>query len=329
MIDGSTITYFMSGPTLLNQTRECTYEFNKTGDPDPAHFASNEFLDSSFAFENGTVVSLLHTEYPGNNYNHTGPGAPHCTAGLKYPACWDVSIGLGVSHDWGKTWRHARPPPHHLVASVPYPYTPSQLASGWGDPSNILKHPTEDFYYAAIWNRHQVGLQAPGICMMRTSNLMDPSSWRAWNGTDYSVQFTSAYTMEPGTEAKHICTVTNLPAGDVTSGCAPAGLVFSNHLHKFVMTLGCGSSFKFATSTDLIGWSATQVLDVKHNLQPHISKMVVGMNYPTFMDPSAPRVFGDRNYYTIGQNPYLFWTSIGHSPHSDGRHLLATPFHFL
>ena len=94
----------MSGPTLLNQTRECTYEFNKAGDPDPAHFASNEFLDSSFAFENGTVVSLLHTEYPGNNYNHTGPGAPHCTAGLKYPACWDVSIGLGVSHDWGKTW---------------------------------------------------------------------------------------------------------------------------------------------------------------------------------------------------------------------------------
>ena len=25
------------------------------------------------------------------------------------------------------------------------------------------------FYYAAIWNRNQVGLQAPGICMMRSS----------------------------------------------------------------------------------------------------------------------------------------------------------------
>jgi hypothetical protein len=34
-----------------------------------------------------------------------------------------------------------------------------QLAYGWGDPSNIIKHPKEDYYYAAIWNRNQVGLQ--------------------------------------------------------------------------------------------------------------------------------------------------------------------------
>ena len=40
-------------------------------------------------------------------------------------------------------------------------------AYGWGDPSNIMKHPKDGFYYAAIWNRNQVGLQAPGICMMR------------------------------------------------------------------------------------------------------------------------------------------------------------------
>jgi hypothetical protein len=29
--------------------------------------------------------------------------------------------------------------------------------------------------------------------MMRTNDLMDPASWRAWNGSDYSVSFVSPY----------------------------------------------------------------------------------------------------------------------------------------
>ena len=59
------------------------------------------------------------------------------------PTCWTVTIGLSISHDWGKTFQHARPPPHHLVAAVPYGYNQSQLAYGWGDPSNIVKHPKD------------------------------------------------------------------------------------------------------------------------------------------------------------------------------------------
>ena len=191
-----------------------------------------------------------------------------------------------------------------------------------------MKHPTDGHFYAAIWNRNQVGLQAPGICMMRTDALMDPSSWRAWDGASFTKTFASPYTMEPGTEADHVCTVTNLPAGNTQDGCAPAGLVWSTYLHKFVVTLGCGSSFQWATSDDLIVWSAPMPLDVKQHMPANVSKMVVGMNYPTFMDTTAPTAFGDDNYYTIGQHPHLFWVSIGHSPYTDGRHLWATPFTF-
>lgn len=57
---------------------------------------------------------------------------------------------------------------------MPYGYNESQLAYGWGDPSNILKHPKDGYYYAAMWNRNQVGLQAPGICMMRESTSSPP-----------------------------------------------------------------------------------------------------------------------------------------------------------
>jgi hypothetical protein len=48
------------------------------------------------------------------------------------------------------------------------------------------------------------------------------------------------------------------------------------------------------------------------------------MSYPTFIDPMS----GDANFNSIGQFPYLFWVSIGHSPETDGRHLWATPFSF-
>eukprot|EP01048_Picozoa_sp_COSAG05_P001428 COSAG05_NODE_48_length_24425_cov_90.438543_19_plen_95_part_00 len=41
-------------------------------------------------------------------------------------------------------------------------------------------------------------------------------------------------------------------------------------------------------------------------LAPNVSKMVVGMNYPTFMDPTSPSM-GDKNFGTISQRPYLFW----------------------
>jgi hypothetical protein len=38
-------------------------------------------MDSPIAFANGTVVALVHTEYPGGVYNNTGPSPPEC-AGL-------------------------------------------------------------------------------------------------------------------------------------------------------------------------------------------------------------------------------------------------------
>ena len=164
MIVGSTAYNHMNGPSILNVTRECQPTFNKTGDSNPAHFAANEFVDSPISFPNGTVVALVHTEYPGGSYNLTGPNPPMC-AGLapdgsgkqkNYPYCWTVSIGSVISHDWGKSWQHTRPPPDHLIAAVPYKYNADQLAYGWGDPSNIVKHPKDGHYYVAVWNRNKV-----------------------------------------------------------------------------------------------------------------------------------------------------------------------------
>lgn len=309
-IVGSTSYHRMSGPTLLNQTRECAYAWNETGDPDPSHFAGDEFLDSPVAFPNGTIYTLVHTEFPGNVYNNcTGPAYPHC---------WTVTIGLAVSRDGGRTFAHARPPPAHLVAAVPYGYDAAHLAYGWGDPSNILFHGGR--YYAAIWNRNQIGLQAPGVCIMSTADVSDPASWRAWSGAAFDVPFASPYTLPPGTEAAHICTVTNLPS------CPLGSLVWSAPLGLFVATMDCslqaGAKFYVTTSADLITWTAPQPLYAKSDLPANASALVTSMSYPAFMDETS----SDASFGTIGASPLLTWVSIGHSPYTDGRKLWATPF---
>ena len=310
-IVGSTSYHRMSGSSLFALTRDCATSWNMTGDPNPAHFAGDEFLDSSVWLPNNTVYALIHTEYPGNVY--------HNCSGPAYPRCWTVSIGLGVSRDGGATWQHARPPPAHLVAAVPYGYNQTQLAYGWGDPSNILLK--DGFYYAAVWNRNQVGLQPPGVCVMRTADVTDPAAWRAWDGRAFTVQFASPYTLPPGTEGDHVCAVTNLPLG-----CPVGGWAWSAAQRLFVAALDCslqaGAQFYYATSADLITWSAPAPLYGAPDLPANASKVVTSMSYPTWVDPDG----GDANFGAIGGEPWLSWVSIGHSPYTDGRKLWATQF---
>lgn len=331
MIAGSTNFHVMLG-TPLNQTRSCEVAWNMTGNPDPAMFAADEFLDATHAFGNGTVYGLFDTEYPGGRYGR-------CAPGLQYPYCYMVYQGLAVSHDWGLTWAHARPPPHHLVAAVPYEYNMTRPAYGWAAPA-LIRSPVDKLFYVLMWNKHKVGLQDAGITVMRTADLTDPTSWRALAADDtFSVQFANPYTMQPGDEAKHVAKIINLP----TAGCAPYGLVWSAPRECFVVTLGCytewshgtassrgrtGAShdeFLIATSKDLVNWSNATLLYTQKDLPGNVSKLVTGMQYPALMDPDSPSTFGDRNYGTIGPNPYLYWVSIGHSPYTDGRHLWATP----
>ena len=98
------------------------------------------------------------------------------------------------------------------------------------------------------------------------------------------MRFVDAYTMAPGTEQDHICTVcANLPAGSV-DGCAAHGLFWSVFLEKFVATLGCNQAtkavFKYATSDDLITWSEAELLLSQEQARKASPDVRRGMNYP-------------------------------------------------
>ena len=266
-------------------------------------------------FPNGTVVALTHVEFDAMNIM-----VPKCN--LSYPRCWTVTITLAVSHDWGYTWAHARPPPEHLVMAVPYEFNRTQLASGWGDPSNILQAPDGWFYFGAL-NRDQVGLQPPGVCFVRTRNLMDPSSWRGHGGGGvFNVSFVSPYTMPPDDAPSHIC-ATAFP-----DQCMPSGLMYSTYLEQFVVTLDClkdQSAAYISYSADMVTWTPPVPFFHISSLSPDVRKNVTSMTYPTFVDPAG---LSGGNFNSMGQTAPLFWVSIGHSPWTDGRRLWATNMTF-
>ena len=302
-----------AGPSLLNTTRNCAIVLNSTFSPDPALYASDEFLDATWSFGNGTVVALLHDEFPGGNFKKQGINCTHS----GWPACWTVSISLGISQDGGRTWAHAAPPPHNLVAAVPYPYEDSTTIFGWGDTGGIVRDPRTGFFYATMYNRMTKGLQARGICVMRTLSLLDPSSWRGWNGTAFAVPFASAYGLAPGTEAAHICTV--LDEAMFPPPCVMYGVAWSTFLSAFVATLNCwpiaehrpaNYTVYMSTSPDMVHWDGMRLL-VEPAAPPHTNMIT----YPSLLDASAP-ARGDLNYATIGQEATLtyarrtvdFWT---------------------
>lgn len=333
LVAGST-NFHVSLGTPLRQTRKCEVAWNMTGDPDPSMFAGDEFLDGTHALDNGTVYALLDTEYPGQRYDN-------CAANLSYPYCYQLSISLAVSHDWGLTWAHALPPPRNLVATVPYVYNMSHISYGWGAPS-IVRSPKDGYIYMIMWNKHDIGLQEGGLSVARTASIGDPASWRGLdkNG-EFTVSYVSPYTMDPGTEADHVSEIVNLP-----KNCAPHGLTYSTDIDKFVVSLCCYDSwliqssarlrggnsmatFLFATSPDMITWSeTTRFFNTTRDVPANISSMVTGKMYPSLFDPQEATARGDRNFGVIGREPWLYWVSVGHSPYSDGRHLWATPVNF-
>jgi hypothetical protein len=312
------------GPDLLHTVRNCSIVWNSTLSPDPSVYATDDgFLDAVYSFGNGTVAALLHDEYPGMNFNN-------CLVDpVVWPACWTVSMSLAVSHDWGRTWAHAAPPPANLVAAVPYTYEPSgHTIFGWGDSGGITPHPSDGYFYVAMNNRMAVGLQSNGTCVMRTNALLDPSSWRAWGGEAFDVPLVSAYTLPPGTEAAHICTVLE---PFMATPCTVYGTTYSTYLSAFVATLSCwhdaqpgpnDPNFYWSTSSDFVHWSTPELLYMPPVL-PHTQFYL----YPALLDPSAPSR-GDPNYATIGETATLTFVRVTSNFYTEGRQLLGVNLSF-
>jgi hypothetical protein len=246
------------GPSLGEVRHDCHVYMNSTLDYDMANSADREWSQSPFAFPNGSVYALTHMEYH-NESNQMG--------------LWS-SVTLLKSSNGGYSWEHALPPPKHIVAAAPYKYMPSGPQSvlfGFRSPSNILKSRTDGFYYAFItagWSQkpNPVG-QRPGACLMRSRDITDPASWRAWGGGSFNISLAVNPYIDPTLQpTHHLCE----PITDMTY----ISLLWSTFFNSY-MIVGCtegndhiGWSLQLAADLSEPKWGPQQAFDTSGHIKP-------------------------------------------------------------
>ena len=312
------------GATLDSVKHNCSVYYNASWQQQPNLYASREWIQSPWVFENQTVVGLTHMEH-------------HCDAdgsqGSLSCVALNLSLGGGdfsavtllASSDGGRSFTHARPPPHHVVAASPQNFSAGGNRIGFRSPSSIVagQGDLEGWFYATVtsgWGApggenpcsnyvDPLGLQRFCTCLMRTRDLTDPHAWQAWNGREFNVSlFATPWDSPPPNPAKHVC--------QPTINMTYPSILWSTFYRKYILVGTTGGNdhdgWSFQLSNDMIHWTAPVALDTA-SLTPtggpggntSVESTEDGYAlyaYPSLLDPTSTRL----NYDTIGSSGYLY-----------------------
>jgi hypothetical protein len=296
----------MIGPDLDHLKQDCRVVFKGSGDAAPEHYDDRSWITSPYTIDGTTVFALVHNEYHGNL-------RPERCPSRNYMRCWSNAVTMAVSHDGGLLFRHEAPP-SQLVAGLPYRYAGDVgHRTGYFNPSNIVGK--DGFYYVLLFAEAQ-GAQRRGACLMRTNDLADRRSWRAWDGTAFSIRFSDPYAEDMRDPAQHVCAP--IAEGKLTSLVSSVTLHRSSGLYIALMATARPAHDReapvtgifAATSADLIHWSDPALLWQA----PVLFKYECGADdiafYPSLLDPASPT----RNFEDTGDRSYIYLTQI----HPDG-----------
>ena len=275
-------------------THPCTVIMSSTNSPDVATFNSREWIASPWTADGANVYALVHNEYQGSQF------LSGCGEGYQ---CWWNSITTAVSTSGGAGFTNTGAPAH-MIATIPYQFT-KDGPHGYFTPSQIVR--TGDGWFYAIFRANPKGAQQFGDCLMRTRDISTPSSWRAWNGTDFSTRFANPY-IESINPADHVCA----PVDFASIGLISESLTYNTYLKKWMLvgnSVGEPAEGKppgvyYALSDDLLNWTHSALLMeaeitwVRDCVLPDPIKEV------SILDPSST----SRNFTTVGQTAQLFYT---------------------
>ncbi len=304
LIDSHYINRRFIGSDLNNLIHDCTIIFNAHLNPDPSKYDDHEWLHSVYTLDGTTVYALIHNEYHGYLYD------PNCTMG--YNGCWQNSVTFAQSINGGDSYSHTTPP-NHLVASIPYQYTANTGPVGVFNPGNIVYRASDGYYYALL-HLEQYQAQQVGTCVMRTNNLADPTSWRAWNGTSYSVQFINPYLQPNEPPPNHVCQ----PVSFAQIQKMHESLTFNTFFNRYLLVGQAGFydasqgktiwGIYYSLSDDLINWTQSKLLLEAEAVWTYQCSDPNPIAYPVLLDPNS----SSRNFETTGQNVYLYYTKFNY-----------------
>jgi hypothetical protein len=209
---------------------------------------------------------------------------------------------------------------------------PKEYEAGAGpygvfEPSNISKK--DDFYY--LFARiDEFKSDTQRICLMRTDDLSDPTSWRAWDGSDFTIETVNPYLEPKAAESTQACAALD---GDL--GVMDSSITFNTYLNKYVMVGSTAVHIDgqevwgvlYAFSDDLINWQPRQLLfemPLPWTFEPGDTNVYL---YPSLIDPNSD----SRNFETTGKTAYLYLTRFNNYTVGNplDRDLIRVPVEFF
>lgn len=304
--------YMRTGTDFSNLTSVCGSPALPSGLSAQAYtYNSYEWLTSIYA-QGGTMHGFVHNEYHDTNptYCDTSP-AP----GNK---CWYNGLTYASSND-GLSFSQSNPV--SVFSSSPIPWNAATMNTsphGPMEPGNIISRDEGGtiYYYMHFRSLQGVGQYNPaGVCVMRTSNLSDPTSWRAWNATTQAFDITmakpyNALNQPAPTGVPHCSIISQSNIMD-----AVGTVTYNSFMKKYLMitsgVYGGNCGIFYSLSDDLINWS--QVRHIAGYNNPNNTGCVSGapiIAYASYIDHDQLTDPTDPNFEKSDETGFLYFVQF-------------------
>lgn len=297
LIAGHDVNRALVGAALRAVKIACDVVFEGRHADDPQQFDDRVWLAAFYTEDGRKIAALAHEEF--HAYLR-----PQLCPSRQYRSCW-VNAVIGVESDDGGRHFERKSTPVPVVAALPYPYEPDiGRQVGYFSPSNILTD--GDYHYVFVF-AEPYRAQERGPCLLRTRTPFDPTSWRAWDGHDFSVRLGGA--RQAGSrEAAAVCKPIAGLQSTITTVVRhqPSGLFVA----LFAASRAAGPAGRqtpgvyYATSRDLLAWSDPALLLELPIMFAYTCGVPAVYAYPSLIDESA----ATRNFDTVGDRAYLYAT---------------------
>lgn len=313
-VTASTALYASLGPTLDDLKRSCDAAYHSANDTNPADFNDQAWIDSFYTLDGVNVAGLTHTEYHG----WAILGECHVQGNNQYSACEYDSDTYHESNDGGYHF-HSFKPTRNFLAGVPYKYVIDNGPIGYSVDTNVISY--GGWYYAVAtswtWPPNCSGSTGPHRCItsggapLRTQDIFDPSSWRGWNGTDFSLSFVDPYLGPVSHPIQHVFPPVEYMGFVNAINVYNAGgqeIVVATLWDYWDNELGPPGMY-LTTSIDLVNWTKPTLVVTVKDLLAQDPKGSWLYAYFSLLDPSTP----DMNFSNIGDHPYLYYVRLNNN----------------